>query len=130
MQKVRGLGGLFFKCEEPEKLANWYQEYLGIQMDGSTYGMFNPNEAQVDDRTVWSVFSSESDYFAPSKQAFMFNFIVDDVEAMIAQVVKGGATQVGDIQKESYGDFAWFIDPAGFKVELWMPKSFEASQEG
>ncbi len=129
MQKVRGVGGLFFKCEEPEKLAAWYKKYLGIQMDGATYGMFNPHEAQADDRTVWSAFSADSDYFAPSEQSFMFNFIVDDVEAMIAQVIEGGATQAGEIQKESYGDFGWFIDPAGFKVELWMPKSFESPQE-
>jgi len=126
MQKVRGVGGIFFKCEEPEKLAAWYQEYLGIQLDGETYGAFNPNESQVHDRTVWSAFSNHSDYFAPSEQAFMFNFIVDDVTAMIKQVVKGGATQVGDILEESYGDFAWFVDPAGFKVELWKPKSFES----
>ncbi len=128
MQKVRGVGGLFFQCEEPEKLAAWYQKYLGIQLDGDTYGMFNPNDAQTLDRTVWSTFSKDSDYFAPSKQAFMFNFIVDDVAAMIAQVVEGGATQAGEIVKESYGDFGWFIDPAGFKVELWMPKSFETTE--
>ena len=126
MQKVRGVGGLFFKCENPEKLAAWYKDNLGIQMDGPTYGMFNPNEAQKDDRTVWSTFAADSDYFAPSEQSFMFNFIVDDVDAMIAQVVKAGATQAGDVVKESYGDFGWFIDPAGFKVELWMPKSFES----
>ena len=125
MQKVRGVGGLFFKCNDPEKLTAWYKEYLGIQMDGATYGMFNPNDAQADDRTVWSTFSADSDYFAPSDQAFMFNFIVDDVAAMIKQVVKAGATQVGEIMHESYGDFAWFTDPEGFKVELWSPKSFD-----
>ncbi len=125
MQKIRGVGGLFFKCKEPEKLAAWYKKYLGIQMDGPTYGMFNPHEAQVDDRTVWSTFSDDSDYFAPSEQSFMFNFIVEEVEAMMAQVVKGGASQAGEIVKESYGDFGWFIDPEGFKVELWSPKSFE-----
>ena len=58
----------------------------------------------------------------------MFNYIVDDVEAMIKQVVEGGAIQAGDIVKESYGDFGWFLDPEGFKVELWMPKSFESEE--
>lgn len=128
MQKVRGVGGLFFKCDEPKKLATWYKEHLGFQLDGETYGMFNPNDAETLDRTVWSTFSSDSDYFAPSEQSFMFNFIVDDVEKMMAQVIKGGATQAGEILKESYGDFGWFIDPAGFKVELWKPKSFETSE--
>lgn len=129
MQKVRGVGGLFFKCNNPEKLAAWYKEHLGIQMDGPTYGMFNPHEAQNDDRTVWSTFSQDSDYFSPSNQSFMFNFIVDDVAAMIEQLVKAGATQAGDVINESYGDFGWFLDPEGFKVELWSPKSFEVAEE-
>lgn len=124
MEKVRGVGGLFFQCQNPEKLAQWYKDNLGIAMDGPTYGMLNPHDAKEHDRTVWSTFSADSDYFAPSKQAFMFNFIVDDVSAMIEQVVKAGATQVGEIMEESYGDFAWFTDPEGFKVELWSPKSF------
>lgn len=125
MHKVRGVGGLFFKCKDPEKLANWYKEYLGINLDGPTYGMLNPHDAKTDDRTVWSTFSNDTDYFSPSAQSFMFNLIVDDVAAMLAQVVKGGATQVGEIVNESYGDFGWFTDPEGFKVELWSPKAFE-----
>lgn len=129
MQKIRGVGGIFFKCKNPEKLAAWYKDNLGIQMDGPTYGMFNPHDAQKDDRTVWSTFSEDTDYFSPSEQSFMFNFIVDDVEDMIAQVVKAGATQAGYIVHESYGDFGWFLDPEGFKVELWSPKSFDASAQ-
>ncbi|MCX7553486.1 hypothetical protein OS175_06315 [Marinicella sp. S1101] len=124
MQKVRGVGGLFFKCQDPEKLASWYKEFLGFNLEGPNYGMFNPHEAQEHDRTVWSTFDEDSDYFAPSDQPFMFNFIVDDVTAMMDQVLKGGATQVSEIVNESYGDFGWFLDPMGFKVELWSPKSF------
>lgn len=124
MQKVRGVGGLFFQCKNPEKLAAWYQDHMGIALDGATYGMIDPHQAQTHDRTVWSTFAEDSDYFQPSKQAFMFNLIVDDVTAMLQQVVAAGATQVGDVVSESYGDFGWFLDPEGFKVELWSPKSF------
>ena len=125
MHKVRGVGGLFFKCQNPEKLAAWYKQYLGIEMDGPTYGMFNPNQAGAMDRTVWSTFAHDSDYFSPSEQSFMFNFIVDDVPAMLKQVVDGGAKQIGEVVHESYGDFGWFTDPEGFKVELWSPKGDE-----
>ncbi len=125
MQKVRGVGGLFFKCAEPEKLAAWYQEHLGFELEAPFYAVFNPQQSQTIDRTIWSTFSADTGYFKPSDQAFMFNFIVDDVAAMLAQMIKGGATQVGDLQQESYGDFGWFIDPAGFKVELWAPKAPE-----
>ena len=125
MHKVRGVGGLFFKCDDPEKLAAWYKTYLGFELNGPTYGLFNPNQSQEFDRIVWSPFKADTDYFQPSEQSFMFNFIVDDVAAMLKQVEQGGGQPIGDIQKESYGDFGWFIDPAGFKVELWRPKSFE-----
>ncbi|MCB1582403.1 MAG: VOC family protein [Marinicella sp.] len=124
MQKVRGVGGLFFKCKNPEKLATWYKDNLGFDLDGATYGMFDPHAAKEHDRTVWGTFAADSDYFAPSEQMFMFNFIVDDVAAMIVQVVKAGATQIGEVVEESYGDFGWFVDPEGFKVEIWSPKSF------
>ncbi len=122
MQKVRGVGGLFFKCKEPEKLAAWYKEYLGFELQAEFYATFNPNKSQPLDRTIWSAFSDDTEYFQPSDQSFMFNFIVDDVVAMMAQVLKGGGKQAGEIQQEPYGDFAWFIDPEGFKVELWTPK--------
>lgn len=123
MHTVRGVGGLFFKCNNPEKLAAWYKEHLGFELDAPFCAVFNPRKAQPEDRTVWGVFKNESDYFLPSRQRFMFNFIVDDVQGMIDQVVKAGARQVGEMAQEEYGDFGWFIDPEGFKVELWRPKA-------
>jgi len=124
MQKVRGVGGLFFKCNNPEKLASWYKENLGFELEAPFCATFEPQNAQETDKTVWGAFKNESDYFAPSRQRFMFNFIVDDVPAMLDQVIQAGARQVGEIQAEDYGDFGWFIDPEGFKVELWSPKEF------
>jgi len=122
MQKVRGVGGLFFKCNDPEKLARWYKDNLGFELEAPFCASFNPNEAHKSDKTVWGAFNKDSDYFAPSRQRFMFNFIVDDVQAMLAQITQAGARQVGEVESEAYGDFGWFIDPEGFKVELWSPK--------
>ncbi|MCX7543908.1 VOC family protein [Marinicella gelatinilytica] len=126
MQKVRGIGGLFFKCNNPEKLATWYKDNLGFELEAPFCASFNPQLAQQADKTVWGAFKNESEYFAPSRQRFMFNFIVDDVQAMLDQVCQAGARQVGDIETEDYGDFGWFIDPEGFKVELWSPKQISA----
>jgi glyoxylase I family protein len=32
MEKVTGIGGLFFRSKEPEKLASWYEKNLGITL--------------------------------------------------------------------------------------------------
>lgn len=122
MQKVKGIGGLFFKCNNPEKLATWYKENLGFESEAPFSAVINPQTTQTTDKTVWGAFKNESEYFAPTRQRFMFNFIVDDVPAMLAQVTQAGARQLGDIEVEEDGDFGWFIDPEGFKVELWSPK--------
>ncbi len=121
MQKVRGVGGLFFKCNNPEKLADWYHKHLGFELEAPYCAVFNSTQTQAKDKTVWGAFDNDTDYFKPSRQRFMFNFIVDDVAAMLEQVTQAGARQVGEIERESYGDFGWFVDPEGFKVELWRP---------
>jgi len=51
----------------------------------------------------------------------MINFVVDDVEVTLQQVIECGATKVGDIETYDYGKFGWFTDPDGNKVELWEP---------
>ena len=120
-QKVRGVGGLFFKCQEPEKLAAWYKEHLGFELAAPFCAAFTPGKHKEGDQTIWGAFSADTTYFEPSSQDFMFNFIVDDVEAMLSQVEAAGAKRAGEVVKEEYGVFGWFIDPEGFKVELWHP---------
>jgi catechol 2,3-dioxygenase-like lactoylglutathione lyase family enzyme len=33
MKRVTGIGGLFFKCKDPDKTKKWYQEHLGLPVD-------------------------------------------------------------------------------------------------
>ena len=51
----------------------------------------------------------------------MFNWVGDDLEGALAQVVEGGAEVVGEIEEGAYGRFGCFMDPEGNKVELWVP---------
>ena len=122
MVKVRGIGGVFFKCEDTKALAAWYEKYLGFNI--SEYGLFStfkPDQMPDQGFTLWSPFKADSDYFGSASQQFMINLIVDDVREALAQVKEGGAEIVGDVAEEEYGVFGWFMDPAGFKVELWTP---------
>ncbi len=124
MAKVLGIGGVFFKSPDPRRLCAWYSKTLGIHVDpDQTFSVFKPGDFPKEGYTVWSAFKATTDYFEPSKQEFMMNLIVDDLDGAIAQVKEGGGTIVGDIQQMDYGRFGWILDPDGNKVELWeIPK--------
>ncbi len=129
MATVLGVGGVFFKSKDQAKTAAWYQEHLGFPMDPNYGATFAADQMPEGGLTAFSAFAHDTKYFEPSDQDFMINLVVDDVAAAIEQVVKGGATQVDEIQDEGYGRFAWFLDPEGRKVELWEPKIPPPSNE-
>ena len=122
MAKVLGIGGIFFKSPDSQKLYEWYTRWLGIEMDGEWGKVFHTSTMPEKGYTVWSAFDDQSDYFAPSENKFMFNLIVDNLEDALKQVREGGAEIIGKIEELEYGLFGWFVDPDGNKVELWQPK--------
>ncbi len=122
MAKVLGVGGVFFKSKDPEKLAKWYEEWLGIEIDPSYSGSnFSPENMPAKSYTVWSPFQADTAYFEPSDNPYMINFIVDDLYGALDQVQQGGAALAGEPEEHEYGHFGWFIDPEGNKIELWKP---------
>jgi predicted enzyme related to lactoylglutathione lyase len=123
MARVLGVGGVFFKSPDPNKLYEWYHRWLGTSAEYQHGLTFVPSAMPSGGLTVFSAFSADTSYFAPSGKEFMFNLIVDDVAAALAQVKQGGAQIVGEIERYDYGDFGWFMDPDGNKVELWQPQA-------
>lgn len=121
MARVLGLGGVFFKSADPKALADWYASHLGMTIEGGFAGLLRHEQLPPGAYSVWGAFQESTDYFDPGKQSYMINLIVDDLEGALEQVVAGGATRVGDIDESEFGRFGWFIDPAGNKVELWVP---------
>lgn len=120
MAKVLGVGGIFFKSPDPQRLYDWYARWLGMEFEN--WGTaFSPKTMPANGQTVWSAFDAKTDYFAPSQKDFMFNLVVDNLEEALRQVEQGGAPIIGTIEKLEYGSFGWFIDPDGNKVELWEP---------
>ena len=121
MAKVLGIGGVFFKSPDPEKLYEWYERWLGFRADPQSGIGFQPQSMPKNSMTVWSAFKSSTDYFAPSAKEYMFNLIVDDLREALDQVKEGGGQIIGETEEHEYGKFGWFIDPDGNKVELWEP---------
>ena len=126
MAKVLGVGGIFFKSPDAVRLQKWYEQWLGLSIqpgEGMSFVMFEPGTMPENSYTVWSTFDSGTTYFDPSSKEFMFNLVVDNVEEALSQVASGGAQVVGNIEKSEYGNFGWFIDPDGNKVEIWQPQA-------
>lgn len=123
MAKVLGVGGVFFKAEDTAALTEWYKRVLGFAFEDWGGVVFPPLPSGV---TVWSPMPLEAaGYFAPSTQPFMVNLVVDELDAMVARVEEAGVEVLGREEKDAHGRFAWLIDPAGVKIELWEPKREE-----
>lgn len=122
-KKVTGVGGIFFKCEDPQAMNNWYTEHLGIKTNeyGATFEFRNSERPEEKNYLQFSPFKQTTTYFAPSDKPFMINFRVEDLEALLAELKAAGIQQVGEIMRESYGLFAHIMDPEGNKIELWQP---------
>ena len=63
----------------------------------------------------------DTEYFEPSKSAFMMNFRVENLVELLKVLKDEGVTVVGKIEEYSYGKFGWILDPDGNKIELWEP---------
>lgn len=120
-KRVTGIGGLFFKTEDPLKLKEWYKNHLGFNVDnwGCTFWWKDKNNN--DASTQWSPFKNDTDYFSPSKKDFMFNYRVDNLEVLLQKLRTEGVTVIGEIEEYEYGKFAWILDPEENKIELWEP---------
>ena len=122
MAKVLGVGGVFFKANDPTTLSKWYADTLGIDM-GAYGATFKSSDIPDNAYTAFSIFNADTEYFNPSTQNYLINFIVDDLFGALLQVERAGGTLCGKPEEYDYGRFGWFIDPEGNKIELWQPLS-------
>jgi predicted enzyme related to lactoylglutathione lyase len=122
MKKVTGIGGIFFKCQDPKKIKDWYQKYLGI--DAGDYGFnfdWNIEPDPSKGTTVWNPFKQETSYFNPSTKDFMINYRVENLEELIKELKKEGIQLLDEMDSSPYGKFVHLMDPEGNKIELWEP---------
>jgi predicted enzyme related to lactoylglutathione lyase len=126
MKRVTGLGGVFFKSEEPKKLREWYGKHLGLDVTdwGAMFLWTDPNrpDAKGQGRTVWSPFEKNTTYFEPSVKPYMFNYRVENLDELLKVLREEGVTVIDKVEELPYGKFGWIMDPEGNKIELWEPK--------
>lgn len=124
MKRVTGIGGIFIKSEDPERLKAWYRKHLGMDIQpwgGMAFLWQTPEAPNPNGATVWSVFDASSDYFAPSTAPFMVNYRVDDLSAVLAALREEGCDVDDKTDESDFGKFGWVLDPDGNRVELWEP---------
>ena len=123
MERVNGIGGVFFKARDPKKMAGWYRDHLGIQSQGG-YADFAWREKENPDRvghTIWALFTTNTTYFGNSAAPMMINYRVANLDRLLAQLHHDGVA-VEKVEDQDYGRFAWIADPDGNRIELWEPK--------
>ena len=122
IKRVTGIGGIFFKSENPDLTKEWYKNHLGLPVDdyGCTFRW--KDEDGSNGTTHWSPFAKDTKYFEPSEKQFMMNFRVDNLEKLLTVLKEEEVTIVGEMESYDYGNFGWILDPEGNKIELWEPK--------
>ncbi|MEM1087542.1 MAG: VOC family protein [Pseudomonadota bacterium] len=119
--RVTGVGGFFFRANDPLALAHWYQDMLGIQLTPDNYED-SPWRTEAG-TTVFQPFAKDTDYFGRHDVGWMINFRVDDLNAVVERL-RAHSHKVeheGDGEAFPNGRFAKLHDPEGNAIQLWEP---------
>lgn len=118
MERVLGLGGFFWKARDPKAMARWYEEMLGVTRTPTEYNQ--PCWEQERGPTVFEPFAEDTTFFPDT--AYMLNFRVRDLDAMVAQLRGSGVAVEVDPETYPNGRFASCRDPEGNPIQLWEPE--------
>jgi glyoxylase I family protein len=119
MEKVTGIGGLFFRARDPAALSIWYQKHLGVTPPPPNYD--EPSWCQDAGPTIFAPFAENTTYFGKPKQSWMVNFRVSNLNLMVVQLQAAGIEVKVDPEVYPNGRFARTHDPEGNPIELWEP---------
>lgn len=127
MKKVTGIGGVFFKCKDPQKLKEWYKTHLGLDTDayGTNFEWRQSDDPTKKGFTQQSLSTEKSKHYEPSTKDFMINYRVENIEALVEELKKEGVELLDNIETYEYGKFVHLIDLEGNKIELWEPNDEE-----
>ena len=120
-RRVTSIGGIFFKCQNPDVIKDWYSKHLGINTDqyGTSFEWRKSEAPEEKGFTAWSPMKMETKYFDPSPKEFMINYRVKNLAELVEVLKSEGVNVVDEIETFEYGSFVHVMDPEGNKIELW-----------
>jgi len=124
MNRVTGIGGIFFTAKDPAGLRAWNKKHLGIDVQewgGAAFVWADSAGNPTKGSTTWSIGAANSEYFAPSASPFMVNYRVEDLATLLQVLRTEGCNVLDKTDESEFGKFGWVMDPEGNKVELWQP---------
>jgi len=121
--RVTGIGGIFFKSENPDSIRQWYAVQLGVTTDpyGAVFEFRNADQPNQPNYLRWSPMADSTTYFDPSDKPFMINYRVQHIEALVAKLRENDVIILDSITSFEYGKFVHVLDPDGNAIELWEP---------
>jgi predicted enzyme related to lactoylglutathione lyase len=124
VERVTGIGGVFFRSRDPKALLEWYRIHLGIEPAEDFHG--HVFRWEVDPQgavgsTTWAIFPADTAYFGDPGSSFMINFRVQDLDRVLEQLGTAGVAVTDRVEESEYGRFGWAMDPEGNRFELWQP---------
>lgn len=121
--KITGIGGIFFKCKDPNATKDWYAKQLGLKTDqwGAPFEFRLASDPKTKGYLQWSPFPSDTKYFDPAENEFMINYRVENLEEYLVELKANGVTICDEIETFDYGKFVHILDGDGRKIELWEP---------
>ena len=123
MERVTGIGGVFFKAKDPERAEEWYRTHLGVEANDmhAVFPWRHADDPEKRGATVWATFAADTDYFGSGGGDFMINYRVANLDRMLAQLREAGVEVDEKVEDYAYGRFGWATDPDGNRIELWEP---------
>ena len=121
--KIKGIGGIFFKCEDPDKVKKWYTKNMGMSTDqyGALFEFREASEPAKPAYLQWSPFDQDTKYFDPSDKDFMINYRVENLDELLEQLRANGVEILDEVEEFDYGRFVHILGPENQKIELWEP---------
>jgi predicted enzyme related to lactoylglutathione lyase len=126
--RVTGIGGFFFRAQDPEALDRWYGEHLGVVMLDSR-GYDDPGWFQERGETVFSAIDSDSPMPGSPEKSWVINFRVDDLNGIVERLRSAGIEVEPHREEYPNGRFAELADPEGNRVQLWEPNAASVARD-